>query len=81
MTPAYPVDQHARQQRPNARADKEINIHHIAQHRAAENCVRKPMADVTHPTEDDVDTDEPAQRTYDQRSDEAVAKKLVFKGD
>jgi hypothetical protein len=81
VTPADPVDQHARQQRPNARADKEINIHHIAQHRAAENCVRKPMADVAHPTEDDVDADEAAQRAYDEGGDEAVAKKLVFKRD
>ena len=72
------MNQKAGEQRPQPAADKKIDVHHIAENRAAENGVGKTVADVAHAAQDDVDADKAAERADDHRRDEAVTKKLVL---
>src|SRR4029079_15596092 len=77
---ADPVDQDSGQQSPESAPDKKIHVPDVAQARAAEDRVRQAVTDVAHAPQDDVDADKTAERTDHDRSDEAIAEKLVFEG-
>ena len=74
------VNEKAGEQRPQPRADKKVDVHHIAENRAAEDGVGETVADVAHPAQDDVNADEATERADEHGGDETVAKELVLKG-
>ena len=61
------VNQKRGEQGPEAAAEKKIDVQHVAQHGAAEDCMGKPVADVTHAPQHDVNADKAAESAdYDR---------------
>ena len=72
------IDQQRREESPHPCADEEVDPNQVTHHRPAEYGVRQPVPDVAHLPQHDVDAHQAAQRTDDQRRDQAVAEEFVL---
>ena len=73
------VNQDSGEDGPQTTTEEEIDVPNITEHRAAKDGMGQAVADVAHAAQDDVDTDEAAERADDHGRDKAVTEKLVFK--
>jgi hypothetical protein len=72
------VDQDGGEEAPQAGAEVEVHVDDITKNGSAEDGVGKPVADIAHSSEDDIDAEQPAQAPDKRGGDEASHEELIL---